>query len=87
MPQRKLGGGAEARQRIPEPVRHARRHLPHRGELLLLHQLCLRRLELADLRRKLRIDVHQLGAGLAEVAGHLLETAGQVADLVARARA
>ena len=34
------------------------------------------------LRRELGIDVHQLGAGLAEVAGHLLEAAGQVADLV-----
>ena len=87
MPQRQLGRCAKARQRIPEPVRDAGGHLSHRGELLLFHQLRLGRLELADLARKFGVEVHQLGAGLAEVGRHLLEAAGQVADLVARARA
>ena len=35
----KLGGRAQTRQRVPEPVGHGGRHLPDRGQLLGLDQL------------------------------------------------
>ena len=79
---------ADARRlaRDSEVVGHAGRHLAHRCQLLLLHEPGLRRLELGHLGREFRVEMHLVRARLPEVLRHLAETAGQVADLVARSR-
>jgi hypothetical protein len=65
-------------------LRHARRHLSHRRQLLGFHELGLGALELVHLGRQRGVEVGQLGARVPEVFRHVREAPGEVADLVAR---
>jgi hypothetical protein len=76
--------GAQAGQRVPQPMRYRGGHFTDRGQLFRLDQLNLGAFQLGDLRFQLGIQPKEVGARLAQALPHAIESSRQVSHFVSR---